>query len=176
MKPVLVAAGAATLAAAVVAGTWLALGTDDADPSGAAATPIGMVTTFPDLPAPTGEPELPGIRSIAPEPGSVGRIPGPFDSRFVTHELAFDGTEVTGSLEVTSDVSELLDLQVLAGFYDTSGAYLGEGRWTYHLDEAHHEEQGGHPDEHATFRVAVPDRFAGKAASAAIGVPVLVNE
>lgn len=60
-------------------------------------------------------------------------------------------------------------------FIDASGAYLGEGRWTYHLDEAHDEEWGGHPDEHAAFRVTVPDRFADKAASAAVGVPVLVN-
>lgn len=172
MKPLLAGTvGVATLAA--LAGTWLAVGSDDDRETAAAVTTSGMVTEFPDLPAPTGEPELPKLRTVSPEPGTVGRIPGPFDSRFVAEDLAFDGRTVRGAIDVTSDVSELLDLQVLAGFYDASGAYLGEGRWNYHLGSAHAHD---HAEEHQEFRITVPATIAGRVASAAVGVPVLVNE
>ncbi|WP_344114135.1 hypothetical protein, partial [Nocardioides humi] len=149
---------------------------------GPSATPVTstpspvMVTSFPDLPAPTGEPDLPGIATAAPgAPGAVGRIPGPFDDRFRLGEVTFDGEHVVGSIEITSDVSDLLELQVLAGFYDASGTLIGRGRFTHHLDEgAHHEE--GPPSEHETFTIAVPRKLRGTAVTAAVGVPVLVNE
>jgi hypothetical protein len=140
-----------------------------------APSPV-MVTSFPDLPAPTGEPDLPGIATAAPaSAGTVGHIPGPFDDRFQLGELTFDGRRVAGSLDVTSDVSDLLELQVLAGFYDASGELIGRGRFTHHLDEETHHEDGP-PSEHEAFTIAVPRRLRGLAVSAAVGVPVLVNE
>ncbi|GAA3533265.1 hypothetical protein [Nocardioides daeguensis] len=135
-----------------------------------------MVTSFPDLPAPTGEPDLPGIATAAPaSAGSVGRIPGPFDDRVSLGPLSFDGQRVVGSLDVTSDVSDLLELQVLAGFYDASGTLVGRGRFTHHLDEDTHHDDGP-PSQHEAFTIAVPKKLRGQAVSAAVGVPVLVNE
>lgn len=135
-----------------------------------------MVTSFPDLPAPTGEPDLPGIAAAAPaSAGSVGHIPGPFDDRVQLGPLTFDGQRVVGSLDVTSDVSDLLELQVLAGFYDASGTLIGRGRFTHHLDEETHHDDGP-PSEHEAFTIAVPKKLHGQAVSAAVGVPVLVNE
>lgn len=141
----------------------------------ASPTPV-MVTSFPDLPTPTGEPDLPGIATAAPaSAGSVGHIPGPFDDRVRLGPLTFDGRRVVGSLDVTSDVSDLLELQVLAGFYDASGTLVGRGRFTHHLDEdTHHDDRP--PSQHEEFAIAVPKRLRGQAVSAAVGVPVLVNE
>lgn len=135
-----------------------------------------MVTSFPDLPAATGEPDLPGIATAAPASAdTVGHIPGPFDDRFRLGEVSFDGQRVVGALEVTSDVSDLLELQVLAGFYDASGTLIGRGRFTHHLDEETDHDDGP-PSEHESFTIAVPKRLRGQAVSAAVGVPVLVNE
>lgn len=144
-------------------------------PAPDAPSPVVM-TSFPDLPAPTGEPVLDGIASAAPaDPGTVGRIPGPFDDRFSYGALRFDGHRVTGTLDITSDVSDLLELQVLAGFYDAAGTLLGTARFTHHLGEDGHHHDGP-PSEHEEFTVRVPRALTGKAVSAAVGVPVLVNE
>lgn len=176
MKPALAATTSGVAALALAAGACLAVTSDDGAPSTAVRPTSGMVTSFPDLPTPTGDPELAGLRSASPKPGTVARIAGPFDSRFVTRGLAFDGRSVRGAVDITSDVSEVIDLQVLAGFYDASGAYLGQGRWTFHLDEDHEAPHAGPPSEEMAFRVTVPAALAGKAVSAAVGVPVLVNE
>lgn len=178
-RTALTLAGLATTAALALSGCSSA----EPEPAGSSApapasdvpSPVVM-TEFPDLAAPTGEPVLDGIEKAAPgRPGTVGRIPGPFDDRFSYGKVTFDGRQVTGSLDITSDVSDLLELQVLAGFYDASGTLLGTARFTHHLDEsAHHDE--GPPSEHETFTIKVPRKLAGKAASAAVGVPVLVNE
>ncbi|MBM7519706.1 hypothetical protein [Nocardioides nitrophenolicus] len=169
---------AAALALAGCGGAGNGGGSAASDPSSEPSTapsPV-MVTSFPDLPAPTGEPDLPGITSAAPATsGTVGHIPGPFDDRFRLGELSFDGHQVTGSLDITSDVSDLLELQVLAGFYDASGALIGRARFTHHLDEETHHEDGP-PSEYEAFRIVVPKRLRGQAVSAAVGVPVLVNE
>ncbi|MBC7441019.1 MAG: hypothetical protein H7311_00585, partial [Ramlibacter sp.] len=88
--------------------------------------------------------------------------------------LAFDGAAVTGAVLVTSDVSDVLELQVLAGFYDAQGTLLGTDRFVHHL-----VEDGTHvgtPEERETFRIEVPAALAAQAVSVALGVPVLVNE
>ena len=141
-----------------------------------ASTPVPVVvTSFPDLPTPTGDPDLPGIADAAPAAGTVGHIAGPFDDRFALARLRFDGRQVTGALDITSDVSDLLELQILAGFYDAEGRLIGQSRFTHHLDEDTHHDSGP-PSEHEVFTIAVPARLRGKAVSAAVGVPVLVNE
>jgi hypothetical protein len=104
-------------------------------------------------------------------------VPGPFDDRFSTDHLAVAGGAVSGRLRITSDVSDVLELQVLAGFYDDRGQFLGTGRAVFHLDEgADHAEDAGPPSELEEFRILAPSRYADRVAAATIGVPVLVNE
>jgi hypothetical protein len=54
----------------------------------------------------------------------------------------------------------------------------GTGRFTYHLDETAHDpaEEHGPPDELEQFTIPVPAGVQDRAVSAAVGVPVLVNE
>lgn len=182
IRTTLAATTLAAVAALALAGCSSSSSSSEPDGASAPATvsdspsPVVM-TTFPDLDAPTGEPELPGTADAAPDsPGTVGRIPGPFDDRFDYGRLTFDGQRVVGSLDITSDVSDLLELQVLAGFYDASGTLLGTARFTHHLDEGSGHQHEGPPSEHETFTIKVPRKLAGNAVSAAVGVPVLVNE
>lgn len=167
--------------AAAVAVTWLAVGWSRSDDGAAAAAlpdPATVARTdLPGLTPATGEPRLPGLADAAPRPGTIGVVPGPFDDRFTLGRLQLENGAVSGHLHVTSDVSDVLELQVLAGFYDARGELLGTGRATYHLDEAaEHAEHEGTPSELESFRVVAPSRYAGRVASAAVGVPVLVNE
>ena len=141
------------------------------DPATVAATEL------PGLEPATGEPELAGIDTASPAPGEVVQVPGPFDDRFTTDHLSVAGGAVSGRLLITSDVSEVLELQVLAGFYDERGTYLGTGRAVYHVDEgSDHAEDAGPPSQLQEFHVVAPRRYADQVAAATIGVPVLVNE
>lgn len=132
-------------------------------------------TELPGLTAPTGEPELPGLAAASPEPGTVAVVEGPFDDRLDLGDLRLTDDGVTGTLTVTSDVSALIELQVLAGFYDAEGELLGTGRFTHHTSEEEHGHEGP-PSEDEEFEVEVPRGLDGTVASAAVGVPVLVNE
>jgi hypothetical protein len=68
-------------------------------------------------------------------------------------------------------------LEALAGFYDRDGALLGTARDVYHLDESTEDPtHEGVPDEAHPFRIRVPADLQGRAVSAAVGIPVLVNE
>jgi hypothetical protein len=160
---------AIALLALALAGSTAACSEDD---SAAPSTTPTVQTSFAGLPTPTGDPELDGLDSAQPAPGKVTWVKGPFDDRFRISDARFDGSALRGELDITSDVSTLLELQVLAGFYDAGGHYLGEGRWTLHSDD----HDLGHPDESVDFVVRVPAAYAGKAVAAAAGVPVLVNE
>lgn len=165
-----------TLAVSWVAGGALASRSDE-EPA-AALDPAAVVqTSLPGLTPATGEPRLEGIADAAPAAGEVGTVPGPFDDRYSLQHLRLDGATVTGAVHITSDVSDVLELQVLAGFYDARGNLLGTGRATYHLDEAAADvEHEGTPSELEDFRIVAPSRLASRVASAAVGVPVLVNE
>lgn len=175
MKPLVAAGTAGAASLALVAGLWLAASGADDTPA-AEQTPTGpVVQTSLGLPTPTGDPELAGIRDLAPAPRTVGRLTGPFDDRFTVQGVRFDGTALRGRLTITSDVSEILALQVLGGFYDAKGAYLGEARWNFvPPEEGHHEE--GHPEESVAFVVTVPKALRTQAAAASYGVTNLVNE
>jgi len=169
-------------AAAGAAITW-AVGRQRDDPAstssaaGPASGRSGPVvkTSLPGLVAPAGEPMLPSIRAAHPAAGEVVAAEGPFDDRFTLTRLRLDPVRVTGSLTVTSDVSELLDLQVLVGFYDRRGRLLGTNRYV-HSGAEHHGTDAGTPSEVVRFSVAVPRSQRDRVASAAVGVPVLVNE
>ncbi|MDH6235836.1 hypothetical protein [Cryobacterium sp. CG_9.6] len=140
-----------------------------ADPASAAQT------TFVGLPAPSGEPELASIAALTPRPGEVVRASGPFDDRFVVEDVLFTGDAVTGAIRVTSDVSAVLELEVLTGFYDESGTLLTTGRFVHHLDD-NGDAHDGPPEESVQFSVPVPADSVGQAVSVSVGVPVLVNE
>ena len=166
----------AVVAAGAVALGFVAFGVAtapaDANPAPAAAV---VMTEFPGLVAASGAPEVPSMATMHPLAGSVVEAPGPFDERFEFESLAFDGATVTGAVLITSDVSDLLELEVVAGFYDAAGALIGTDRFVHHLgDEGH--STGGSPVEVEDFAVAVPAELAGSVASVAVGVPVLVNE
>ena len=134
-------------------------------------------TDLPGLTPATGEPELAGIDGANPAPGEVVQVTGPFDDRFTLDRLTVSDGAVSGRLLITSDVSDVLELQVLVGFYDAHGAFLGTGRADYHLDEgSDHAEDAGPPSELQVFHVVAPRRYADRVAAATIGVPVLVNE
>lgn len=163
----------AVLVVLVSLGGWALL----RDPGPSVDRATAARTSLADLPAATSEPQLASLADLHPGPGQVVQAAGPFDDRFTLSRLAFDGRAVSGTALVTSDVSDLLELQVLAGFYDASGALLGTGHFDYHLNEASASPHDGQtPDEHKVFRIAVPPGLAGKAVAAAVGVPVLVNE
>lgn len=145
-----------------------------------AAIPLptdAMKTSLPGLAAASGAPELASIRLLRLRPGEVRQAAGPFDDRFALDGLAFDGTTVSGSLRVTSDVSAVLDLEVIAGFYDAGGAFIGTARFVHHaVDDGPTDPVTGTPVESIPFQATVPAEFAGRAVSASVGVPVLVNE
>jgi hypothetical protein len=161
------------LALLVAAAAWLGLrpGSGAGDPQTAART------SFPDLQPAVGAPTLASLATLDPAPGSVVEAAGPFDDRYRFQRLRFDGRTVSGTARITSDVSDILELEALAGFYDRDGALLGTARDVYHLDESiaqpTHE---GVPDEAHPFRIRVPADLQGRAVSAAVGIPVLVNE
>lgn len=170
-------AAAIAVVAALVGGaaTWAFTGDESATPGVQPPNPASALKTeFPGLEHATGEPQLPGIRTADPEPGAVATVAGPFDDRFTLSELDLGADAVTGRLHITSDVSDLLELQVLAGFYDARGRLLGTGRFVHHdLEERQHS---GPPSELERFSVTIPPRLRDRVASAAVGVPVLVNE
>lgn len=132
-------------------------------------------TSFPGLASAKGEPDLAGLQATRPSPGQVLQVQGPFDDRLVFEGPTFDGQTVTGAVRITSDVSDLLELQVLAGFYDDHGALLGTARFEHHLASESHNHSGP-PEEREEFNIPVPADIKAKAVSAAVGVPVLVNE
>lgn len=144
-------------------------GGDNVPPSAAART------TFPGLASAEGEPDLSGLRTTRPSQGQILQVQGPFDDRLVFEGLAFDGQAATGAVRITSDVSDLLELQVLAGFYDDRGNLLGTARFVHHLDSEGHSHAGA-PEEGEEFSIQVPAGLQSQAVSAAVGVPVLVNE
>lgn len=140
-------------------------------------------TVLPGLSAATGEPVLPALATLRPAAGSVVQAPGPFDGRFVLDNLTFDGRRVAATVRITSDVSGLLELEALAGFYDAKGTLLGTGRYVRpdparqgHAEPTAPAPGGAGAGEAHRVTIDVPAALRGRAVSAAIGVPVLVNE
>lgn len=167
MLAVGLAAGLATVALS---------GTADRGPEATtpAAPAAAARTSFPGLAAADGEPVLESIEHAHPSAGQVSQAPGPFDDRFVLENPAFDGSAVSGTVRIESDVSDVLELQVIAGFYDADGILLGTDRFVHHLGEESHTT--GAPEEREEFTILVPAALAPRAVSVMIGVPVLVNE
>ena len=168
----LLATGTTSAVAGLILGGFL--GAAGGAPT-ATALPAAARTSFPGLASASGEPELASIRAARPSSGQVLQVRGPFDDRFSFDQLTFDGSAVSGAVRITSDVSDLLELQVLAGFFDQKGAFLGTGRFVHHLG-ADGDTHTGPPQLRETFTITVPAALGHRAVSVAIGVPVLVNE
>lgn len=150
-----------------------ALALRDKPPPATASASVAR-TSLPGVTAATGAPTLPSLARLSPTPGTVVQAAGPFDDRFRLDGLAMTDHAVRGTATVTSDVSDLLEFEAVAGFYDRRGTLLGTSRFVHHLDEGHHHD--GPPEEALAFRILVPVGLRDSAVSAAVGVPVLVNE
>jgi len=108
--------------------------------------------------------------------GTVALAPGPFLDRVRLTALHLGPTAVTGTLDVTSDVSEIITLEVSVAFYDGAGTLLGSSSQLFSTadTEPFHTTSGvvGLP-----LTVPVPAQVtAGSPRSAVLGIPVLVNE
>jgi hypothetical protein len=116
----------------------------------------------------------PARLSPVPPPGTVTVVPGPFDDRFRLSGTSLTGRDVRLHLAVTSDVSELIDLEVTAAFYGADGRLLGTGRTTY----AEGDGSAGKPaaENGGTALVVHLPGTVGAPVSARVSVPVLVNE
>ncbi|MGO4690550.1 hypothetical protein [Glaciibacter sp. 2TAF33] len=161
------------LCAGVVAAA-VGIGVAAAGQAVSAQPAVSVMTSFPGLAPATGEPTLPALAGLHPEPGAIVQAGGPFDDRFRLDALAFDGATLSGTVTITSDVSDLLELEVVAGFYGADGSLLGTGRYVHHADGDH--AHSGPPSESEAFEVAVPAGLAQQAVAVGVGVPVLVNE
>ncbi len=159
------------LLALVVTFGWLRI--RDGRPPDPQAAPR---TSFSDLRPPVDQPTLPSLATLHPVPGTAVQAAGPFDDRLTLRQLSFDGSVVRGTAAV-SDVSELLEFEAVAGFYDRSGSLVSTGRYVYHLDESSIQPDEPHgPGQLHRFSIAAPDQPPGKVLAAAVGVVVLVNE
>ncbi|MFE9368434.1 hypothetical protein ACFYM2_01420 [Streptomyces sp. NPDC006711] len=120
--------------------------------------------------------------------GEVRLEQGPFSDRVkVTGAAIGARSAVTGHLAVTSDVSELIALELRAAYYDADGKLLGTG--SYHYAEEGHEGQEGRQGQgaHGAGQVPpaegagidfeiVPASLGATPAGAVLSLPVLVNE
>lgn len=145
-----------------------------------AAAPLLPVTA-------AGPPAPPGRLDPVPAPGTVVHGSGPFDDRYGLTVVRLRDRTLTGTLVVTADVSELLDLEVHVACYDRAGGLLGVARQVVHgEDHAHGAADRGAADAHGAdeHRGDEPDadgvplrlRCPAGVRSAVLTVPVLVNE
>lgn len=146
---------------------------DDAAPGpDAAAAAAAVATQSPAAPAPP----APTIGAGAPA-GTVDVQPGPFVDRVRLTELRLAGGAVTGVLDVVSDVSEVINLEVQVDFYDGAGALLGSDRAVFDTaaTEEFHTTAGvvGLP---FSAEVTGPRVRESEVNSAVLSIPALVNE
>ncbi|WP_329400152.1 hypothetical protein [Streptomyces melanogenes] len=145
------------------------------------------------FPAPSGAPSPAATLAKVPAKGEVRLEQGPFTDRVRITKLALSEKDsgkdaekpsVTGHFAITSDVSDVLALELRAAFYDERGHLVGTGSFQYAEEGEAGEAAHGTPG-HAGPRAegagidftAVPKTpLKGKAASAVLSVPVLVNE
>ena len=137
---------------------------------GAAEVDVPGVAAEVALLAPDEPDAAPDVLDPVPPAGTVELVPGPFDDRLVVNHPALVDERVTATVDVVSDVSELLALELDVAWYDGDGALLGSTREVVDPDVAEdfHTEGGivGLPIE-----VAAPG-----AVTARLSIPVLVNE
>jgi hypothetical protein len=172
----LAAGGAAYAAVAGVRG---------ANDPGATERRTGQALPTPSYPAPPAAPGQQVARrlSAVPPPNSVRVVPGAFTDRVRFDRLrlvqARGASAVTGTMTVTSDVSEIIVAEVVVGFYDGRGSLLGTQ--TVAIEEFEHDHGGGHAVEPPVTKIeGEPQRLSVRgprgAVSATVSLPTLVNE
>ncbi|MGW5231877.1 hypothetical protein ACWEQU_06180 [Streptomyces nodosus] len=150
----------------------------DGDHSPAPSATVGGLT----LPSPRSAPTPAASLSPAATPGEVRLSDGPFTDRVHITELALNKgpAAVTGHLVVTSDVSDLIALELRAAYYDTRGRLLGTGSFEYaeEGEAAHtHGEHTGPQAENGGIDFTIPAKAVrGTPTAAVVSIPVLVNE
>ncbi|MFF0434792.1 hypothetical protein ACFYU9_21470 [Streptomyces sp. NPDC004327] len=168
-------APAALLALTGCGGPSADAGQDKApEPAATAAAPV----TFP---APRTAPPAAPTLAPAPAKGEVRIEQGPFTDRVRLTRLTLPPKPaVTGHLTITSDVSDVLALELRAAFYDATGHLLGTGSFQYqeegeaaHAGDVHKGPRA--VGEGIDFTIPAKN-LKGTPASAVISVPVLVNE
>ncbi|MFE7209803.1 hypothetical protein ACFU93_07345 [Streptomyces sp. NPDC057611] len=131
------------------------------------------------LPTPRSAPAPAASLSPAATPGEVRISDGPFTDRvrITKLTLAKGPAAVTGHLVVTSDVSDLIALELRAAYYDAQGRLLGTGTFE-HTEEGHaHGEHSGPQAENGGIDFTIPAKgLHGTPAAAVLSIPVLVNE
>ncbi|MEV6547707.1 hypothetical protein AB0M57_03245 [Streptomyces sp. NPDC051597] len=138
------------------------------------------------FPAPSGAPAPAKTLAKIPAKGEVRLEQGPFTDRVRVTGLALSEREpsVTGHFAITSDVSDVLALELRAAFYDERGHLVGTGSFQYAEEgEAGEAAHGtaGHAKPRAEgagidFSAVPKTALTGTPASAVLSVPVLVNE
>ncbi|GAA0626271.1 hypothetical protein [Streptomyces crystallinus] len=138
------------------------------------------------FPAPSGAPAPAATLAKVPTKGEVRVEQGPFTDRVRITKLALATRKpsVTGHFAITSDVSDVLALELRAAFYDERGRLVGTGSFQYAEEgEAGEAAHGtaGHAKPRAEgagvdFTAVPKGALTGTPASAVLSVPVLVNE
>ena len=125
--------------------------------------------------APKGELPPAARLAVLPAPGTVTELVGPFDDRFTLAELRLTSGVVTSKLRVTSDVSEIIDFEIVAAFYDAKGGLLGTARQGIKEGDGSAgsptAENGG-----VLLRLAAAPAYLNRVASVQVRVPIMVNE
>ncbi|MFE3902853.1 hypothetical protein ACFXPY_21710 [Streptomyces sp. NPDC059153] len=170
------ALGAVALTALTGCGTSAGTDPGKSEPL-AATTSAGALPLPPPRSAPSPAATLPA----PPEQGEVRVEEGPFTDRVrLTRLTLTGGSAVSGHLAITSDVSDVLALELSAAYYDSKGRFIGTGSFQYQ-EEGQDAEGGHHHDgpraagEGIDFK-APATKLTGTAAAAVVSVPVLVNE
>lgn len=153
-----------------------------------ATLPVAASVTAPPASAPPATAAAaPSAASAAvaapPRAGTVRLVAGPFTDRLHLQRLTVvrrPGVAVSGSFAQVADVSELLDLEVRADFYDDSGRLLGSRTTVLGQSDVIRTARGGAgPDRSGgdvAFTVSAPAAVAARVSSALVSIPMLVNE
>jgi hypothetical protein len=116
-----------------------------------------------------------------PSSGTVVVEPGPFTDRVHLTGLVVEPgarPKLTGNLAVTTAVSELMALEVVADFYDRDGYLLGSAVQTVQGESVGgsvREDGHGHPSEAVEIGIAPEAPFQREAVAAVITVTHLVD-
>lgn len=165
----------AVLCLALATAALTACSGSSADVADRTAAPSPVATAASVLsPGPT-PPPAPTALAQVPAAGTVSLRPGPFDDRFALVGTRLERDGVHTALTITSDVSELLALELTADFYDARGGLLGSGSTTA-ADEHGGEEEVHTGPEARELHVPTASAWSARVTSAVLSVPVLVNE
>ncbi|MEU0835224.1 hypothetical protein [Streptomyces sp. NPDC005969] len=133
------------------------------------------------LPAPRSAPAPAPTLSPAPHQGEVRIEDGPFTDRVRLMGLTLTTKPaVTGHLAITSDVSDVLALELRAAYYDSHGRLLGTGTFQYQEEGedahgSHHHDGPRAAGDGIDFTVPAK-HLSSTPASAVVSIPTLVNE